>query len=183
MRILLFLLDAVSNFFCTLFLLRFLMQALRVSFAGQFGSFVIQLTNWAVKPLRRIITGILGIDWSCLLAALLIAHAFTLINFHLQPLPLALREYLDAIGYSRALSLFLITLTGLARLIIYIFIGALIVQAILSWVNPYSPFATPAQQLTRLLLSPIRRFLPPISGFDLSPLVAILLLQAVLLLL
>ena len=55
--------------------------------------------------------------------------------------------------------------------------GALILQAVLSWVNPYSPLAAPANQLTRPLLDPIRRIIPTISGIDLSPLVAILLLQ------
>jgi len=63
---------------------------------------------------------------------------------------------------------------------VYILIGALILQAVLSWVNPYSPLSAPAYQLTRPLLDPIRRILPTISGIDLSPLVAILLLQAAL---
>ena len=71
-------------------------------------------------------------------------------------------------------------LRALLRLAIYIVIGALIVQAVLSWVNPYSPLAAPAHQLTRPFLDPLRRFIPPISGIDLSPLVAILLLQTLL---
>ena len=183
MRIALFLLNAVSDFFCTLLLLRFLMQVMRASFAGQFGDFVIVLTNWAVKPLRRVIPGAFGIDWSCLVALIAIAHTVTLINAYLTPLPLPLREYLDANGYFQALSLFLLTLFELLRLTIYIFIGALFALAVLSWVNPYSPLATPAEQLTRPLLAPIRRILPTISGIDLSPLVAILLLQALLMLL
>jgi YggT family protein len=69
---------------------------------------------------------------------------------------------------------------ALLRLAIYIVIGALILQAVLSWINPYSPLAAPANQLTRPILDPIRRFVPLISGIDLSPLIAILLLQAVL---
>ena len=69
---------------------------------------------------------------------------------------------------------------GVARMAVYILIGALILQAVLSWINPYSPLAAPAHQLTRPLLDPVRRVLPPISGIDLSPLVAILLLQVVL---
>ena len=69
---------------------------------------------------------------------------------------------------------------GLLRLAVYIMIGALILQAVLSWINPYSPLAAPTYQLTRPLLDPIRRILPTISGIDLSPLVVILLLQALL---
>ena len=58
MQAVLFLVNAVAAFFCTLFLLRFMMQLARVSFAGQIGDFVIKLTNWAVKPLRRIVPGV-----------------------------------------------------------------------------------------------------------------------------
>ena len=74
-------------------------------------------------------------------------------------------------------------LRTLLRLTVYILIGALILQAVLSLINPYSPLSLPAQQLTRPFLDPIRRFVPTISGIDLSPLVAILLLQALLMLL
>ena len=72
MQAVLFLLNAVVSFFCTLFLLRFMMQALRVSFGGQLGGFVMTLTNWAVKPLRRIIPGIGGFDWASLFAAFML---------------------------------------------------------------------------------------------------------------
>ncbi len=64
---------------------------------------------------------------------------------------------------------------------VYLFIGALIVQAVLSWVNPYSPIARPLGQLTDPILAPIRRVIPPIAGVDLSPLVVLLIAQLVLL--
>lgn len=173
MQALAFLLDAVASFFCTLFLLRFMMQAMRVSFAGQFGDFVVKLTNWAVKPLRRMIPGIGGLDWSSvfaafclqlLLAVLLIGLSGTLLGAPASLAPMVLWFALRAV----------------LRLAVYILIGALILQAVLSWVNPYSPLARPAHQLTAPLLDPLRRFIPTISGIDLSPLVAILLLQVVL---
>lgn len=66
------------------------------------------------------------------------------------------------------------------RLSIYLLIGALLLQAVLSWVNPYSPIGQPVAQLTHPFLAPIRRFVPPIANIDLSPLIAILLAQVVL---
>lgn len=170
MQAIFFLLDAVLSFFCTLFLLRFMMQAMRVSFAGQIGSFVVALTNWAVKPLRRVIPGTGGFDWASLLAALALQLAFSAMVVVLS----------GASVESMALLALWFAARSLLRLTIYILIGALILQAVLSWVNPYSPLAAPAHQLTRPLLDPIRRVLPLISGIDLSPLVAILLLQAAL---
>lgn len=173
MQAVLFLLNAVGSFFCTLFLLRFIMQAMRVSFGGQIGGFVMALTDWAVKPLRRIVPGIGGFDWASLLPALLLQLLLS------GAVVFLLRGNIeDSAGL--AIALFALALRSLLRLTVYIFIGALILLAVLSWVNPYSPLAAPAHQLTRPLLDPIRRIVPLISGIDLSPLIAILLLQAVL---
>ena len=174
MQALIFLVDAVVSFFCTLFLLRFLMQVTRVSFAGQFGDFVVKLTNWAVKPLRRVIPGIAGVDWASLVAALVLQLLLSALLVGLAGHSLAVA------GGAVALTALSLAVRTLLRLAIYIVIGALILQAVLSWINPYSPLAAPANQLTRPILDPIRRFVPLISGIDLSPLIAILLLQAVL---
>ncbi|MBL0353893.1 MAG: YggT family protein [Candidatus Dechloromonas phosphoritropha] len=174
MQPIVFLLDAVISFFCSLFLLRFMMQAMRVSFAGQLGDFVVALTNWAVKPLRRLIPGVGGLDWSSLFAALALqlvqAGLIVGLSSHLAEADLA----------SLAPMILWLAVRGLLRLAVYIMIGALILQAVLSWINPYSSLSAPAQQLTRPLLDPIRRFVPLISGIDLSPLIVILLLQLLL---
>ena len=174
MQAIAFLLDAVAGFFCSLFVLRFLMQAMRVSFAGQIGDFVVKLTNWAIKPLRRVIPGFAGLDWASLLAALLTQLILAVLLVGLAG------PGLNAEPGAVAGMLLWFAVRALLRIGVYIFIGALILQAVLSWINPYSPLAAPAHQLTRPLLDPIRRVVPAISGIDLSPLVAILLLQVVL---
>lgn len=173
MQALAFLLNSVAGFFCGLLLLRFLMQAMRVSFAGPLGDVVVKLTNWAVKPLRRFIPGVGGYDWASVVAAFglqcLLATAF---------IALAGGPAMEA----DTIALFILghSLRNLLRLTVYVFIGALLLQAVLSWINPYSPLARPANQLTAPLLAPFRRIIPPISGIDLSPLALILLLQVVL---
>mgnify|MGYP000429199715 CR=1 FL=1 len=58
----LFLLDTLAGFVCILLLLRFYMQALRVSFRNPLGGFVVQATNWLVLPLRRVLPGLFGLD-------------------------------------------------------------------------------------------------------------------------
>jgi YggT family protein len=174
MQAVVFLLESVVGFFCVLFLLRFMMQAMRVSFAGQIGDFVVKLTNWAVKPLRSVIPGFAGFDWASLIAALAV---------QLLPSGILIGLAGPAVGGdpgTLALMVLWLAVKALFRLAVYILIGALILQAVLSWINPYSPLVAPAYQLTRPILDPIRRILPTISGIDLSPLVAILLLQVVL---
>lgn len=170
----LFLINAVASFFTVLFLLRFYMQAFRVSFGGPFGHFIVTLTNWAVKPLRRIVPGLFGLDLASLLAALVVQLVLMAVVLSLSG------AMFMADGAALALAVVGGAVRGLLRLSIYLLIGALILQAVLSWVNPYSPLSAPVNQLTRPLLAPIRRVLPPISGIDLSPLVAILLAQVVL---
>jgi YggT family protein len=172
-----FLINAVVSFFTTLFMLRFLMQMARVSFAGQIGDFVVKLTNWAVKPLRRIVPGVGGVDWASLIAALWLQLLMAGIIIA------ASSAALSADGVGMALMILMFAIRGLLRLTVYIMIGAVILQAVLSWINPYSPVAPLVNQLVRPLLDPIRRVVPTISGIDLSPLVAILLLQVVLMLL
>lgn len=171
--ILTFLVGAVADFFSFLLLARFLMQLARVSFAGPLGEFVLILTNGMVRPLRRIIPGVLGLDWASLVPAWLLQTATVLLGVALSPRPFA-----DAIPLAFALGAVAVLVLG-----VWVLIIALVAQALMSWINPYSPLAPTMNQMTRPLLRPIQRFLPPIGGrIDLSPLVAILLLQVALML-
>lgn len=169
-----FLLEAVAGLVTAILLLRFFMQAFRVSFANPLGAFVVQASNWLVLPLRRLIPGMLGFDFASLFAAWLVqfaalSAAFALRSaFTLPPVEL----WLAALAWH--------ALLAVARHGVYLLIGALFLQAILSWINPFSPLARPLNQFTRPLLDPIRRVVPPLANIDLSPLVAILLLQVLL---
>lgn len=170
----LFLLDALIGFLTIALLLRFYMQAFRVSFNNQLGNFIVQLTNWLVKPLRRVFPGLFGLDLASLVPAYLLQVLLLLAVFLLRAGYEAppLEKVLGMIFWQGAIA----TL----RLSIYLLIGALFLQAVLSWVSPYSPLGQPVAQLTRPFLRPIQRVLPPIANIDLSPLVAILLAQLVL---
>lgn len=170
----LFLLDALIGFLTLALLLRFYMQAFRVSFANQIGAFVVQLTNWLVKPLRKVLPGLFGLDLASLLPAYLLQVVLLVAVF-------ALRGGFEMVAVDKLLGLLLWQgVLATLRISIYLLIGALFVQAILSWVSPYSPLGQPVAQLTRPFLRPIQRIVPPIAAIDLSPLIAILLAQLVL---
>lgn len=173
-QVVLFLAEALCSFFSILFLARFVMQAQRISFYSPVGQFVIRLTNWAVLPLRRILPGFFGLDLASLISAWLLQLIFVGCKFAV------LSQLAIVDPASTALLLARYALLGLLRLAIHALIGVLILQAVLSWVNPYSPLAAPLNRLTQPLLAPIRRVLPNISGIDLSPLVALLLAQVLL---
>ncbi|MDR3352674.1 MAG: YggT family protein [Zoogloeaceae bacterium] len=162
-------LGTLTNFFSALFLLRFFMQWRRISFRNQIGAFVMKLTDWAVKPLRRVIPGFRGLDWSCLLAVFflqLVDTALYLLLFQIRP-PV---EFIALVALLKFLSA-----------IVYLAMALILLEVVFSWINPQHPLAWTVRELTAPLLRPIRRLLPPIAGFDLSPLVALLGFQVLLL--
>lgn len=175
-EILNFLLDVVASFFGYLLLLRFAMQWRRVSFNNPLGHFVLQTTNWVVLPLRKAVPGFLGLDFASLLPAWL-----------LQSLAKALLLALKGGGALAAGALLPVALVlglfELLRMAVMAAIALMLVQAVLSWVNVRSPLAGPIQALTEPLLRPLRRFVPPVANVDLTPLVAIVLAQVLIMLL
>jgi YggT family protein len=158
------------------FLARFAMQWLRVPFRNQLGRFVLALTDWAVLPVRKVIPGLFGLDLASLLLAWLVQTLFMSVVIGAS----GVHGGATAAGFGVAL------LSGLIetlRLAIYLAMGVVIMSAVLSWVNPYSPIAPLFSQLAEPMLRPFRRLIPPIGGVDLSPIAALLLLQAGLLVL
>lgn len=166
-------LESLVGFLTTLLLFRFYMQLFRVSFGNQIGGFVLHLTNWLVLPLRRIIPSAAGLDLASLLPAFLL-QAVLMIAL------ISVRAGVSILTPDIALLIVFRAFIAILRISVYLLMGVLILQAILSWVNPYSPLSRPLTQMTHPFLQPIRRIIPPLSGIDLSPLVAILLAQVVL---
>lgn len=171
------LIDTLGMLLVFTLLLRFHMQWLRAPFRNPVGEFISALTNWAVLPARRVIPGMLGLDVATLLLAWLTQVLVT-------ALLLALRGYDFASAPGIAFGLLAVmAVLDLLALSVKLLIGAAIVQAILSFVSPYSVLAPVLDALTRRFYAPFRRFIPPLGGFDLSPLFLILAAQIALIVL
>ena len=171
---LLFLVQTFGNLFIIAVLLRFLMQMFRVPFKNSFAQFIVAVTNFAVRPLRRVIPGVFGQDWASLLVALLVEFLVVLTGYWLIDFPIALagsQVWLVFLGLS---------VVRLLSLMLYLLIGLTVVSAVLSWINPYSALMPVVSQLTEPFLRPIRRIVPLIANVDLSPLVLIVMLQLLL---
>ncbi|MBS1210940.1 MAG: hypothetical protein H6R19_3338 [Proteobacteria bacterium] len=166
-------LKAVAGFFTALLLVRTVMRYLRISFVSQIGQFVLATTNWAVLPFQRIVPGIGRLDLSALLPAWLI-----------QVLLVLVVTLIGNGGVGEPVSLLVSALAfgslGLLRTALQMLMWVVVLGAVLSWVNPYSPLAGPLNAFTRPFLAPFRRILPPVAGVDLSPLLLLLLLQILL---
>ncbi len=173
-QILNFLLETIFGFFVFVLLARFFLQLLRAPFHNPLGQFVTALTNWLVLPARRFIPGLYGTDLSSILLAWLI-EALLLFLLYL------LRGGGVAGGAGALVGLFLsLGLLELVRFSLYLLIGVILIQAVISWINPYAPMAPLFNALTAPFLRPFRRLIPPIGNVDLSPLFALVVAQLLL---
>jgi YggT family protein len=168
------LVDVVASLFVYLLLVRFHFQWLRVPFRNPIGAFVVAMTDWIVRPARRVVPGLGGFDVATLLLAWLVQILALWVLYLLKSADPG------GAGASVLPLLGVLALFDLVRYSLYILIFALLVQVLLSWLNPYSPVAPIFNAMTRPFLAPIRRFVPPIANFDLSPLVLLVLLQVLL---
>jgi YggT family protein len=170
-----FLLDTVFGILTYAFLLRFAMQWLRAPFRNPVGQALIALTDWAVKPVRRVLPGLKGLDWATLLLAWLAQYLWLV--------ALGLLSGLAAGGGIAFAVLALVAVVELVKAALWLLIVVVFVQAILSWVAPDGPIAGLLNALTWKFLSPIRRRIPPLGGtLDLSALIVIVLAQLALML-
>src|SRR5512141_168911 len=169
-----FVVDALASLFILAALLRFWMQAVRAPARNPIAYFSMALTDFAVKPLRRVIPGLFLLDLASFVVALLF-------EFLLQLVLLWLLRSVSPVESPAVLSVALfMAFVKLIRLSIYIFMGAIIIQAVLSLFSRYHPLAPFFDALAGPLLKPVRRVIPPIGGLDISPVFVLIFLQLVL---
>ena len=168
-----FLVQTIFGFYVLAVMLRFLLQWVRADFYNPLVQFLVRITNPPLLPLRRIVPGYRGLD----LASVVLAFALQLVEVLLVTLLLG-----RPLGVG---GLLLLTVMELLKLLINIYLWGIIIQVVLSWINPdpRHPAARVLTQLTAPLLKPAQRLLPPISGVDLSPMLVVVALIFVSLLL
>jgi len=171
-----FILQTLLGLFTLMVLLRFYLQLTGAPFQNPVSQAVVAVTNFAIKPLRRVIPGWRGLD----LSSLFLAYVTQLI------LLIAIRWLSDfpflVAGSSIWLALLGLAMMEILKLSIYIFLYAVIAQAILSWLNPYNALSPVLDALTQPILNPIRKRIPSSGGFDFSPIIVFIIAQLLLML-
>ena len=156
--------DTVAGVLGGVLLLRFWMQVIRVRPPASIGQFIFTLSDWLVRPLRRVVPGMGGYDWASLIGAFLVV--------------LVASAVMLLAGWTGQ-QVFLYALYRILNWIIYGFMGLLIIEVIFSWINPHAPLAPFVRALNDPLLRPLRRVIPPLGGLDITVLVAVILLQII----
>ena len=162
-----FIIQTLGSLYLLIVLMRFILQLVRANFYNPLCQFVVKATQPLLKPLRRVIPSLFGLDMSSLVLALL-----------LQILLFAVILMLN--GY-QALTLLLLpwALIGVFSLFLKILFWSMIISVILSWVAPgsRSPGAELVSQITEPVLAPFRRLIPNLGGLDISPIFAFIVIQ------
>lgn len=162
-----FVIQTLGSLYLLVVLLRFMLQAVRANFYNPICQFIVRATQPLLKPLRRVIPSMFGLDMSSLVLALIVQMVLFAIILTLSYIPF------------NVLGLLLWAPIGLFALFLNIWFFAMIISVILSWVAPgsQSPGAELAYQLSEPLLAPFRRVVPNLGGLDISPILAFIVIQ------
>ena len=162
---LIFLIDTLFNLYLFVLTIRLLLAWVHADYFNPFTQFIGQLTNVIVKPLRRYIHSTRRIE----MATLLLIFVIECIKFFLVAC--------IGFGLPHFYGLPILAVADMIALIIQVYTYAILLQIILSFIQPYSDFMSVVLQLTSPMMSPLRRFIPLVGNIDITPIPALILLQ------
>ncbi len=168
MQGLLFLINTLFDLFLFILVIRLILAWSGAHYFDPITQFVVRITDFVVKPLRRILPNIKQVETS----TLVLIFVLELIKFS--------SIALLSVGTPQVLGLFVLAFADMIKLFIQTFFYAILVQALMSWVQPNSPMNNVLYQITAPLMRPIQRVVPLIGGMDISPIPAMILLQLLL---
>ena len=161
-----FLINTVFDLYLMVVILRIWLQLARADFYNPFSQFIVKATHPIVAPLRRVLPAIGGLDTASLLLA------FTVVVSKVVILSLMAGAAMDV------MTILLFAVVSVFKEAGVLLFWMLILRAILSWVSQgHNPIEMVIAQLTEPFISPIRRFIPPMGGLDLSFIVLMIALN------
>lgn len=165
-----YVLQTLGSLYLLIVLLRFVLQLVRANFYNPLCQFIVKATQPLLKPLRRIIPSLFGLDMSSLVLAILVQLAL-----------MALTLLLTYGTTGNPLQLLIWSFIGVTALFLKIFFFAMIISVILSWVAPgsHNPGAELVNQICEPALAPFRRIVPNLGGLDISPILAFMVLKLI----
>jgi YggT family protein len=152
-------------------LARLLLQWTRADFRNPLCQAIVRITNPLILPLRRALPPIGKLDTASVVAVLLVATVDVAAIFALH-----------GIGIPGPVTWIKVVLTEIAHTLLWTYLYAIFAYAILGLIAPggYSPLQSVLTTLCEPVLRPVRRLIPTVAGLDLSPLWAIIVIYAIL---
>jgi YggT family protein len=170
-QILSYIIQALFGLYLSAVLLRLLLQIARADFYNPLSQFVVKITNPPLKPMRRLIPGVFGIDMAAVVLAILVQLLSLVLIFLVNSIPLT--PYIA--------NILVWSILGVLSAIANIYFVAMLIFVVLSWVAPmsYHPGAILIRQLCEPVFGPFRKLVPPIGGLDISAIFAFIALGVV----
>ena len=167
---LIFVIDVFAGLYLLLLLLRFLIPWLRIDFRDPLAQGILKLTSPVVIPVRRFLPAIGRVDTATIVVAFVIQYLVVMIIFLLVGAPVV-----------SALAIAVESVFRLLGLIVNIFMFGILLSIILSWIAPnsHNPAVGIVRAIADPVLRPFRRVIPPMGGFDISPIFALVALGVV----
>jgi YggT family protein len=163
-----FIIKTLAQLYLLLLLLRFWLPILRADFRNPIAQGILRITSPLIIPVRRIVPPIGRLDTSTIMVAYILEFLLVLLllairGLTVNTLPIALTAFLE-----------------LAILSLNLFFFVILIKVVLSWVAPqnHNPMTALLHTMAEPVLRPFRRIIPPIGGFDISPIFAIVMLKA-----
>jgi YggT family protein len=168
-----FIVKTLAQLYLLLLLLRFWLPWLRADFRNPIAQGILRFTSPLIVPLRRFLPSVGRLDTATVLVAFVVQYVTVL------ALLAIVRRSADTAEVA------LVSIIELATLSLNLFFFAVLIRIVLSWVAPgnYNPITALLTTLSEPVLRPFRRLIPSIGGLDISPIFAIVLLQAVVIML
>ncbi len=164
---LLFLIETLFNLYLFVLVVRVLLVWIRSDYYNPVTQLVVKMSDWVVQPMRRVLPNVKNIETSTLVLMFLIE----IIKFYLS--------FTISYGMPGLLGVVILSIGDMIYLFVQTFMYAIILQAILSLIQPNSPVSFILYRITAPLLQPISRMMPKVGYIDLSPIPAIIILQLI----
>ncbi len=168
---LLFLINTCFDIFLFVLVVRFILAWSGANYFDPITQFVVNITNFVVKPLRRLIPNFRN----CETASLVLILVLEIAKFYVISIL--------SMGMPNVLGVLILSIADMARLFVQTLFYGILIQVIMSWVQPVSPLNNTLYQITSPILRPIQRLLPLMAGMDISPIPAMIILQLLLIVL
>lgn len=164
-----YLVSTLSTLYIMVVLLRFLLQLARADFYNPISQFVVRATDPLLRPLRKVIPGLAGLDIASLVLALLLQWAAINIIYLIYGF---MPHEANAIVWA---------VLGVAASVVKIYFFSIIVAIIFSWIAPgsYHPALILLNQINEPVMAPFRRILPPMGGLDWSPILVFIVINVI----
>ena len=154
-----------------LVLARFILQVVRADFYNPISQMFVKVTNPLLRPLRKVVPGVLGLDMAAIVLLLI-----------LQCTELALTHLIGNIGLHNPVMFAIEAIGTLISHAAQLFLICIIIIIVMSWINPGAyqhPLVQIATQISNPIMKPCRKLIPPMAGVDFSPILALLIIFAI----